>query len=198
MRFISNRSSGKMGNSIALEAEKLGAEVFLVTGPSNVPSNPLKKGKTYPVETSKEMLDQCLSILPQVDMVFSVAAVCDFELENPYTEKLDRKKNLSLNLKASQDIISTLVKKKRANQIFIAFAAEAGDGKEQIRRSVKKLEEKGVDVIAMNNIKRKDIAFESNENELYVFKKNMGATPEILTKNHKSKIAQQLIQLSLK
>ena len=198
MRFISNRSSGRMGHSIAVEAEKLGAEVALVTGPTTNPSfNLLSKGRVYPIETNEEMLSQCLSLLPEVDMVFSVAAICDFEVKSPYAGKLDRKEELGLTLKASQDIISTLVKRKKANQVFVAFAAEAGSGKKEIARAVKKLEQKGVDIIAMNDIKRKDIAIDSDENELYIFRKNTGSTPTILSKNSKSKIAKQLIQLSL-
>ncbi|MCO5144251.1 MAG: bifunctional phosphopantothenoylcysteine decarboxylase/phosphopantothenate--cysteine ligase CoaBC [Oligoflexia bacterium] len=192
VRFITNRSSGKMGHALAVEAERLGANVILVTGPVEPRYAELAKGKVVQIETGQEMLDSCLSVIDSVDLVFATAAVSDFDAKSVFQGKIKRDGVLSLDLTSSVDVLAELGKRKKQNQIFFGFAAEAGEGEEEFAKAKNKILRKNLDFLALNNISRKDIGFDVNENEVYLFDKN-GLVKKI-DKQSKQNLANQLIQ----
>jgi phosphopantothenoylcysteine decarboxylase/phosphopantothenate--cysteine ligase len=161
VRFLSNRSSGKMGAAIARAALLLGASVTVVAGPSSV-VYPLG-AKTRRVTTAEEMLQAAIEEAPVADWIIGIAAVSDFRPAKPYLGKLRRTQQpLSLELMENPDIISTLANRfPRARTI--AFAAEPSPDLERVRQ---KIVEKGVSAIAANDISDPKIGFTSDENEL--------------------------------
>lgn len=197
IRFITNKSSGRMGYEIAKAAESLGADVCLVSGPVNPEYSTLDRGKTVKVETNQEMLDAALKELKDTDLVFAAAAVCDFDVEN-YTEgKIERKGAISIALNSSIDILASLAKKRNSKQVFVGFAAQPGDKQGQMNIARSKLERKAVDFIAMNDISRKDIGFDVDANEMHIFESGSEIRYSFLPLAPKDIIAKQLLELAM-
>lgn len=197
VRFITNRSSGKMGHAIATIAENLGAKVTLVTGPVDPRFAHLSRGRVIAVETNREMLAAASEALASSDMIFATAAVADFEVPESRTEKIERKGELSLALAASPDILATLSQARRRGQVFVGFAAETGDPERQEEKARAKLVRKGVDFVALNDVGRKDIGFDVDENEMNVFERVGDTTRKIfLPRASKAEIARELLMLA--
>lgn len=192
VRFITNRSSGRMGHAIAAAAEKLGAEVVLVTGPVEARFATLPKGKVVEIETGSEMLEACLPELKDAHAVFAAAAVADFEMPVVHGGKLRREGNLTLEMKPSVDVLAELGKLKQPGQVFFGFAAEAGEGSEEFAKARDKVRRKKLDFLALNNITRKDIGFDAEENEVYLFRTE--GEPTKLAKEQKSRLADTLVR----
>lgn len=191
VRFLTNRSSGKMGHSIAMAAEKLGAEVILVTGPVEPRFASLPRGKVIEVETGDEMLAACLQHLSSTDAVFATAAVADFKMPQVLEGKMRREGKLQLEMDAAVDVLAELGKRKGA-QVFFGFAAEAGESEAELERGWDKLRRKNLDFLALNNISRKDIGFDVNDNEVVLLSKD-GQTVK-LPKRAKSSLAETLVE----
>lgn len=191
VRFISNRSSGRMGHAIAQAAEERGADVTLVCGPVEEVYACLSRGKVIRVETNKEMLEQARAVLSQSDIIFGVAAVCDFQVEAPQKRKIKRGKALELELASAEDILGTLTKERKSGQVFVGFAAEMGNEREQVERAQRKLEEKGLDFIAVNDVSREDIGFGVDSNEVYLLER--GKEYSFLPKMSKAEIASHVL-----
>lgn len=196
VRFITNRSSGRMGHALALRAEALGAEVTLVTGPVDDQFATLTSGKVVRVESTQEMLDAALAALPGTDLVFAAAAVCDFDVANFTDGKIERKGNLALELSASQDVLASLAQQRSAGQVFVGFAAQPGDKQAQMDIARRKLEKKAVDFIAMNDVSRADVGFDTDSNEMHVFERGSEIRYSFLPRASKSVIAEQLLRLA--
>lgn len=148
IRFIGNRSSGKMGYALAMVAKEFGAEVTLISAPTQL--EPPAGIKTIFVETAQQMRDEVLKVFPEVDIVISAAAVADFSPEKVSQQKIKKTThNLILKLNKTPDILSELGQKK-GNKILIGFAAESED---LIPNAKKKLKEKNLDLIVANDIK---------------------------------------------
>lgn len=162
VRFLSNRSSGKMGLALARAAIQMGANVTVVHGPiSGAIPYP---ATSVPIQTAQQMLDACLRELSEADIVIGAAAVADYRPANPMNTKLRRSNEpLDLHLLPNTDIISELAKQAKPGTKVIAFAAEPGLQDEDI---VAKLKRKGVAGVAANDISRSDIGFGSDSNEL--------------------------------
>lgn len=195
VRFLTNRSSGRMGHAIATAAQEMGANVILVTGPVEEKFAQLSNGKVIRVESSADMAKVANQEFLQADMVFATAAVADFEAQNISDKKLNREGVLDLKLQAASDVIGELGKQKRKDQVFVGFAAETGDGPEQLARGRAKLEKKNLDLLALNNISRSDIGFDARENEVHLLFREDKNT-ELLQKSDKSTIAKQLVGLA--
>ena len=192
VRFITNRSSGRMGHAIASAAVELGAEVVLVTGPVEPRFARLPGGETVEVETGAEMLSACQAELADADVVFATAAVADFEMPEVVPGKLRREGSLELKLQPSVDVLAELGKRKRAGQVFFGFAAEAGEGSAEFAKARDKIQRKRLDYLALNNVARKDIGFDVDENEVYLF---TGAEePRKLPKEQKRSLATTLVR----
>ena len=193
VRFITNRSSGRMGYSIALAAEKLGATVTLVTGPVEPRFATLPKGEVISVETGKEMLEAALKVLPRADFVFATAAVADFEPREVIAGKMPRAVGeLTMNFVASVDVIGALAQHKKTRQVFFGFAAEHGEGNAEFLKAKQKLTSKKLDFLALNNVARIDIGFDANDNEIYLFSSTQ-KEPQKIAKQPKNELAEKLL-----
>jgi phosphopantothenoylcysteine decarboxylase/phosphopantothenate--cysteine ligase len=149
VRYLGNRSSGKMGTELAVEAAVRGATVHLVTAVEDAPDLP--DVDVIRVNTGAEMLEACLAILPRTRLVLMAAAVADFRVGEASPRKLHRREHpdLELRLVANVDILARLSAEHPANCLMVGFAAETED---VVRRGRAKLEEKGCDLIVANPV----------------------------------------------
>lgn len=162
VRYLSNRSSGKMGYALAREAALRGAEVTLVSGP--VALEPPYGVKVERVVTAEEMAAAVERLFPQADILLMAAAVADYRAERVLPEK--RKKGRTawtLRLEPTPDILGRLGKRRGKGQFLCGFAAETENLKANAR---KKLKEKGLDLIAANDVSREGLGFDSDRNAL--------------------------------
>jgi phosphopantothenoylcysteine decarboxylase/phosphopantothenate--cysteine ligase len=159
VRFLANRSTGKMGFAVAREAARRGAEVTLITGPVSLPDPPGMQ--IVRVETAGEMAAAVTDRYPRADAVVMAAAVADWRLKAPSPEKLKKESGPpSLALEPATDILAALGKRKE-RQILVGFAAETGDFEHEARR---KLAEKNLDLIVVNEVGRPGTGFASDTN----------------------------------
>ena len=160
-RFLSNRSSGKMGYALAREAVRRGAETTLVSGP--VALEPPSQAELVPVETAAQMAQEVFSRFDQTDVLIMAAAVADFRFAQAWPGKM-KKEDVppEVRLVANTDILAELGRRKK-RQVLVGFAAEAGEVETKAR---KKLQDKNCDLMAANDISREGIGFDSEENEL--------------------------------
>ncbi len=165
VRFISNRSSGRMGVALAYTAWLRGAKVFLVHGPLSIPLPPGVE-KVVSVETTKEMLEAVKKYLPEIDILVMAAAVADFAVKTPVSGKIKKQKYLNLELVKGPDILQSIKDLRRPGQIIVGFAAE----EERVLRqeAERKLKEKALDLIVANDISRKETGFEVETNEVLI------------------------------
>jgi phosphopantothenoylcysteine decarboxylase / phosphopantothenate---cysteine ligase len=168
VRFIGNRSTGRMGFAVAKEALARGAEVTLIYGPTSL--TPPAGVKAIPVRSAREMEKAALSAFKGTDIAVMAAAVSDFAPSeySPAKIKKGGRENYSLKLLRTPDILSTLGKMKKKGQMVIGFAAETEDVGPN---ALKKLKEKNADLVAANLV-GKDTGFGSAENRLYIYDKN--------------------------
>ena len=163
VRFIGNRSSGKMGVAIAAEAAARGATVTLILGPGTVPAPP---GVTaLHVATADEMRDAVLSAYPGADAVVMAAAVADFRPKKPAETKLKKEHGTpELVLEPTPDIVRELGERK-GKAVLIGFAAETGDLEAEGRR---KLRDKGLDLVVVNEVGRDGTGFGADTNHAMI------------------------------
>ncbi len=160
VRFISNRSSGKMGFAVAEAARDRGAEVVLVSGPTALTAPP--GVAVAPVETARDMQVELLRRLPWSTVVIMAAAVADFRPKRPASDKLKKLQHewRELDLEPTEDILSQLAAR-RTTQVLVGFAAETRSLAAQARD---KLRRKGVDLIVGNNVAAEGSGFGSDTN----------------------------------
>ncbi len=162
VRYLSNRSSGKMGHAIATAALRRGAEVVLIAGPTALEPPP---GATYvPVQTAEEMREAALQHLPSVSVVIKAAAVADYRVTDPAAQKIKSKKDegLTLSLVPNPDILRELAARK-GRAFLVGFAAETNDVRKNARA---KLGAKGIDLLVANDVSRSGIGFEADDNQV--------------------------------
>jgi phosphopantothenoylcysteine decarboxylase/phosphopantothenate--cysteine ligase len=165
IRFLSNRSSGKMGYALAEAAAARGAQVTLVSGPTalDAPSEVLLKNVTSAEEMLKEVLSQC----DKTDIFIFAAAVSDFRPEKTAAGKIKKgSAGLILKLALNPDIAAEIGSSARADQFLVGFAAETENLK---KYALKKLKEKNLDLIIANDVSRKDSGMESDKNSVMIF-----------------------------
>lgn len=161
VRYITNRSSGKMGYALASEALARGAEVLLVSGPTNI--KPPLGVKFIRVETNNEMYTSVLENYSECDIVIKAAAVADYKPKEYSNSKIKKHENeLNLQFIKDTDILRKLGELKK-NQILIGFAAESDD---LLLNAEKKLTAKNLDYIAANDITGEGIGFASEDNKI--------------------------------
>ncbi|MDP7026832.1 MAG: bifunctional phosphopantothenoylcysteine decarboxylase/phosphopantothenate--cysteine ligase CoaBC [Candidatus Marinimicrobia bacterium] len=189
VRFISNRSSGKMGYSLAEKAKDFGAEVSLISGPVSL--SPIPEVHMLVVETAEEMAVAVKNNCSDADYLFMVAAVSDYSPADPPDKKIKRdSENKSIELKPALDILKSIKGKTKGK--IIAFALETHDGEVEAQR---KLVEKGADFIILNYANEKGAGFESSTNRVTIFSKS-GNQIE-LKKDRKDRIAKKIIEYIL-
>jgi phosphopantothenoylcysteine decarboxylase/phosphopantothenate--cysteine ligase len=170
VRFIGNRSSGKMGYAIADEFAKQGAEVVLVSGPSSarIKSSSIHKVE---VESAKEMFDACMMYGPASDIIVMAAAVADFRPESAATEKIKKQNNsLVISLTATDDVLSELGRRKKNGQLLVGFALETAN---ELQNAKEKLHKKNLDMIVLNSLKDNGAGFNHDTNKISVISSDM-------------------------
>jgi phosphopantothenoylcysteine decarboxylase/phosphopantothenate--cysteine ligase len=188
VRFLGNRSSGKMGFAIAEEAARRGAHVVLVAGPVSLPTPP--HVERHDVTTAAEMETALRREAPQADLIVMSAAVADFRPKAISVRKLKRGDGVPrLELEANPDLLAGLART-APHAVLVGFAAET-DHLE--RNATAKLEQKGVDFLVANDVSRGDIGFGSDANAVTVFRR--GGSPLELTRRPKSRLAADLLDL---
>jgi len=166
VRFVGNRSSGRMGFALAEAAAALGAAVTVVAANVGLERSP--RVRYVDVATAAELKAACEAEFPAADVLLMAAAVADYRPAEAAQTKLkkDRSETLTLTLERTDDVISALAAARRPGQTLVGFAAEHGDGAVAYGRD--KLTRKGLDAVVVNDIGRKDIGFEGVENEVTI------------------------------
>lgn len=170
VRFITNRSSGKMGYAIAEAARDRGARVTLISGPVNLP--PPENVETINVRSTREMFEAVMSRLQDVTVFIGSAAVADFRPSRPAEQKIKKqgRKTITLQLEETEDIIAAVGgAPNRERRIVAGFAAESQSLLEYAER---KLREKGLDLIVANDITRADAGFSAETNAATILKRD--------------------------
>jgi phosphopantothenoylcysteine decarboxylase/phosphopantothenate--cysteine ligase len=162
VRYLTNRSSGRMGYAIAEAALRRGARVLLVSGPTAIAAPAAAELTT--VETAEEMLAAVLKLLSESTVVIKTAAVADFRPKAAAGQKIKRKGEMSLELEPTADILAEVARRK-TSQIVVGFAAETENVLENAR---KKVAAKSLDAIVVNDVSREGIGFDSDRNAVTI------------------------------
>ena len=162
VRYLTNRSSGRMGYALAEAALRRGARVLLISGPTGltVPGG----AEVTRIESAEEMRQAVLNRLPQATVVIKTAAVSDYRPKFAATQKIKRKRAMSLELEPTADILSELARQK-TSQILVGFAAETENVLENARQ---KLASKSLDAIVVNDVSREGTGFDSDRNAVTI------------------------------
>ncbi len=165
VRFISNRSSGKMGYAIAEEAASRGARVILVSGPTQLAPPP--GVEAHSVSTTQQMLEIASQHAPEADIIIAAAAPADYRAASVFEGKLKKSSTqdgvLRLELQPNPDIIAQVGKSKKPHQLTIGFAAETSSDIEEARR---KLQSKNLDAIVLNDVTQAGAGFDVETNRV--------------------------------
>lgn len=169
VRFIGNRSSGKMGFALAEECARYGAKVELITGPSSLHIQ-VPGVRLHRVETAQEMLEKCLLFYPETDIAILSAAVADYRPKQAAIEKIKKSDAaLFIELEPTVDIAKTLGELKKKEQKNIGFALETND---EEFNAMKKLNSKNFDLIVLNSLQDKGAGFSGDTNKITLFWSN--------------------------
>jgi phosphopantothenoylcysteine decarboxylase/phosphopantothenate--cysteine ligase len=161
VRFLGNRSSGRMGIALAAAAARRGADVTLIAANVALPEPP--GVRRIDVQTGRELADACANEFPASNVLLMAAAPADFRPSEVAPGKLTRDASLDLHLEPTEDILARLTLARTDAQTIVAFAAEAGEG---IDRAREKLHRKNADLIVLNDVSNPAIGFESTENAI--------------------------------
>jgi phosphopantothenoylcysteine decarboxylase/phosphopantothenate--cysteine ligase len=161
VRFLTNRSSGKMGYELAEEALRRGAEVILISGPTHI--FPPPEAKLKKVQTAQEMEKEVVTHFGQADVVIMAAAISDFRFAETSSQKIKKEKlEKKIDIVPTEDILQKLSLKK-GTKIIVGFAAETED---VVNNAFKKMKKKSLDLIVANNVLDEGIGFESDFNQV--------------------------------
>jgi phosphopantothenoylcysteine decarboxylase/phosphopantothenate--cysteine ligase len=189
VRFIGNRSSGKMGIALAEVALNYGAEVHLVMGPSSQSIPEHKQLHSYHIQSAKEMLEQSEKLFPDMSGAIFAAAVADYRPDKVSDQKVKKKKEeWSLQMVKNPDIAHTLGKVKKNGQWTVGFALETDKGLEQAKEKLKK---KNFDLIVLNSLQDKGAGFEKDTNKVTLIDRK-GEIDEYPVKS-KTAVAQDIL-----
>jgi phosphopantothenoylcysteine decarboxylase/phosphopantothenate--cysteine ligase len=165
VRFIGNRSSGRMGFALAAEAVRRGAEVTLIA--ANVALPPPPGARLVSVGSAAELLRACEQEFARSEVLLMAAAVADFRPSRPASTKLKKDAGVPrIELEPTEDVLGALALGRRPDQLVVGFAAEHGDGAREYAAG--KLARKALDAIVVNDISRAEIGFDSPENEVTI------------------------------
>ena len=192
VRYIGNRSSGKMGYAIAEAALRRGARVILVSGPTNL--KPPSAAEVVNVQTAQEMRDAVLDRASEASIIIKAAAVGDYRPKSAADQKIKRQAgaSITLDLEGTSDILAELGKRKSGKQILIGFAAETQNVLENAR---KKLLTKSLDAIVVNDVSQPGIGFDSERNAVTIITRH-----DVIDVPESSKwdVAQRVIETAIK
>jgi phosphopantothenoylcysteine decarboxylase / phosphopantothenate---cysteine ligase len=185
VRFLGNRSSGRMGAALADEAARRGATVVALLAHASVRP---RHAEIVEVETAAELEQEALARAATADLVLMAAAVADYRPAQELGRKRAREGSWSLELEPTRDILAAIGEARQPGQVLVGFAAETGaDGVERARA---KLERKGLDLVVLNDVSRADIGFDSSDNEVVLVTREAA---EMVPKADKSAIAARIL-----
>jgi phosphopantothenoylcysteine decarboxylase / phosphopantothenate---cysteine ligase len=186
VRFLGNRSSGRMGVALAEEARRRGAEVILLAANLAVPAP--TGVETIPTPTAEAMRDAALA-LPDVDVLLLAAAVADYRPAEALAGKHAKNDSgWTVELAPTDDIARLLGEQKRAGQILVAFGAEHGAEGQERKREM--LESKNADLVVFNDVGRSDIGFDSADNEVVLMSRE---GDRVVAKASKQRVAAAIL-----
>ena len=192
VRFIGNHSSGKMGFALADQAAQLGAEVTLITGPSNEKINS-KFIKRVNVTTADEMYNATHKSFNKADIAIFAAAVADYTPKSAASQKMKKKdSSLSIELKPTKDILASVGKIKE-DQFLVGFALETNN---ELENAKSKLKRKNLDLIVLNSLQDKGAGFRGNTNKITLIDENENITSFEL--KSKSEVAEDIFNVIIK
>jgi phosphopantothenoylcysteine decarboxylase/phosphopantothenate--cysteine ligase len=186
VRFLGNRSSGRMGIALAAAAARRGADVTLIA--ANVALSEPAGVRRIDVETAAELAEAARAEFPSAHVLLMAAAPADFRASEPAADKLKREGNLDLQLEPTEDILASLTAARTESQTIVGFAAEHGN---DITRAREKLTRKGADLIVLNDVSNPEIGFESQENAATLISTSDETT---LDQAPKDVIAEQILE----
>jgi phosphopantothenoylcysteine decarboxylase/phosphopantothenate--cysteine ligase len=189
VRYIGNRSSGKMGYAVAEAALRRGAKVILISGPTVL--KPPSAAEFVQVQTAREMRDATMAALDRATIAIKTAAVADFTARHASDQKIKRKGPITLDLEPTPDILAEIAAGK-GQRIVVGFAAETQDTLENAR---KKLESKSLDAIVVNDVSKPGIGFDSERNAVTIL---MRAGAESVPETSKWEVAHRVLDAVVK
>jgi phosphopantothenoylcysteine decarboxylase/phosphopantothenate--cysteine ligase len=190
VRYLTNRSSGRMGYALAEAALRRGARVLLVSGPTAL--NPPGAAEVTPVESAEEMRQAVLKLLPQATIVIKTAAVSDYRPKNPASQKIKRSGPMTLELETTTDILGEIARHKQS-QLIIGFAAETQNALDNAR---KKLASKSLDAIVVNDVSREGVGFDSDRNAVTIItQQEVVEVPETTKWEVAQRVLDQVVRL---
>lgn len=191
VRYISNRSSGKMGYAIAQAAQKRGAEVTLLSGPVAIEAP--QGVKLVPFTTTQELLDRASELAQEQDLLIQAAAPADYRAKEVAPQKIKKQggEPMTFTLVENPDVAATLGKAKRSGQVFVGFAAETND---VLAHARDKLARKNLDMIVANDVTRPGAGFDVDTNIVTLITKN---GQEALPMMSKAEVAQRILDRAL-
>ena len=190
VRYLTNRSSGRMGYALAEAALRRGARVILITGPSTL--TPPGAAEVMRVESAEEMRQAALKFLPQAGIVIKTAAVSDYRAKSASGQKIKHKGPMTLELEATPDILQELSQHKKS-QIIVGFAAETENVLENARQ---KLLAKNLDAIVVNDVSREGVGFDSDRNAVTIITQgDVVEVPETTKWEVAQRVLDQIVRL---
>lgn len=189
VRYIGNRSSGKMGYALAEAALRRGAKVILITGPTAL--KPPSSAEVVQVQTAEQMREAVMAHLERASIVIKAAAVADFTVRSAAGEKIKRKGPMTLELEPTADILAE-VGAKKGSRIVVGFAAETSD---VLANARKKLEGKSLDAIVLNDVSQPGIGFDSERNAVTIL---THASAETVPETSKWEVAHRVLDAVVK
>ena len=188
VRYVGNRSSGRMGFALAREAARRGAVVTVIA--ANVGLEPPPGARVVPVHTAAELAAACRDELAACDVLLMAAAVADFRPAGAVDRKLHKEDGVpTIELERTEDVLSALADLRREDQTLVGFAAEHGEG--AVERGRGKLERKRLDAIVINDIAGAGIGFESEDNEVTIL--TVGGGERHVPRARKERIAEAVL-----
>ena len=193
VRFIGNRSSGKMGMAIANELAEKGAEVNLVMGPSNISSSHYNINQIN-VNSASQMYDEVEKVFLDSDISVFAAAVSDYKPIKTYSEKIKKSDgNMEIKLEKTKDILLEMSSDKKDHQFVVGFALETEN---EEKNAIKKLQTKNLDMIILNSTKDKGATFGFDTNKISIIEKDLSVTNYDL--KEKSEVAKDIVSSIIK
>jgi phosphopantothenoylcysteine decarboxylase/phosphopantothenate--cysteine ligase len=190
VRYLTNRSSGRMGYALAEAALRRGARVLLVTGPTAL--NPPGAAELTRVESAEEMHQAVLKLLPEATIVIKTAAVSDYRPKSPASQKIKRSGAMMLELEPTIDILAEIARHKQS-QLIVGFAAETQNALENAR---KKLASKSLDAIVVNDVSREGVGFDSDRNAVTIITQHeVVEVPETTKWEVAQRVLDQIVRL---
>ena len=186
VRYLTNRSSGRMGYALAEAALRRGARVLMISGPTAITAP--SAAEITRVDSAEEMGSAVMKLLPESTIIIMTAAVADYRAKDPAVQKIKGKGPMSLHLEPTPDILKEITSRK-TSQLVIGFAAETTNALENARQ---KLAAKNLDMIVVNDVSREGVGFDSDRNAVTILLRDQTQTIDV-PETSKWEVAQRVL-----